>query len=297
MRAAQFAEYGGPEVVQVAEVAEPHPGPGTIRIAVKTAAVNPIDWKFRSGIVKVKSLPHRLGFEAAGVVDEVGDGVDGVEVGDEVFGSCSTGSFAEFAVLDAWAKKPPNMPWTEAAGVTMGAETAARALRVIGVTDGSTLVINGASGGVGSSGVQLAVARGIRVIGVAGASNHAYLRELGAQPVLYGEGLVERIRALAPDGVDFAFDVSGSGVIPELIELTGTPDHVVTIADYGAGKYGVTVSTGGERSWDALQTVADLYQKDAWKVEVQQVFTLEETGAAQAISQAGHVRGKLIIEV
>jgi NADPH:quinone reductase-like Zn-dependent oxidoreductase len=179
----------------------------------------------------------------------------------------------------------------------MAAETAARAFATVGVTPGSTVVINGASGGVGSAAVQLAVARGVRVIGVAGRANVEYVRALGAQPVVYGDGMVDRVREVAPDGVDFAVDIAGSGVIPQLVELTGDPARVVSIADFTAPQYGAKVTGGSEgRSWEALAEAADLYRRGTFQVEVQQVFPLADAAAAHRVSEGGHVRGKLVLD-
>lgn len=297
MRAMQFAEYGGPEVLRLVEIAEPHPQPGRIRIAVRAAAVNPADWKYRSGIMTVKTLPRTPGSDVSGVVDEVGDGVVDVRVGDEVFGSTLAG-YAEFAVLSAWTAKPAAMSWAQAAAVPLAAETSARAFATIGVADGSTLLINGASGGVGSAAVQLAVARGIRVIAVAGEANRSYLTELGAEAVAYGGDLVERVRSIAPAGVDYAVDVAGSGVLPALIELTGNPATVVSIADFSAPELGAKATSGAAgRHWEVLAQVARLFQAGRFRVEIQQVFPLSAAGAAQALSQQGHVRGKLVLDV
>ena len=190
-----------------------------------------------------------MGHEAAGVVDELGEGVTDVAVGDRVFGFSAEGAAqAELAVLSYYAPIPPSLDFPGAAALPAAIETATRALDQLGVGSGSTLLINGASGSVGSAAVQLAVVRGARVIGTASPANHEYLRSLGAEPVAYGEGLVERVRALAPDGVDVALDVAGSGVLPELIELAGGPEHVVTIADFaGAREHGVTVQQRGRR--------------------------------------------------
>src|SRR3954452_15124795 len=227
MKAVSFAEYGGPEVLQVNDVDEPEPGPGQIRIAVRAAGVNPIDWKIRSGAMS-QSMPLELpaidAREAAGVVDAVGPDVEGVAVGDEVFGFASGGAAAEKALLSAWAAKPRNVSFEEAAGLPVAVETSIRVFTLLGgVGDGDTIVIDGAAGGVGVAAVQLAVARGARVIGTASEGNHDFLRSLGAEPTTYGAGMVERIRALAPDGVDLAFDTAGKGAIPDLIELTGDP--------------------------------------------------------------------------
>ncbi|WP_111768208.1 NADP-dependent oxidoreductase [Nakamurella deserti] len=298
MRAVRFDEYGGPEVLVVEDVPEPHPGPGRIRVAVRAAGVNRVDSKYRAGIMTVKSLPYIPGTDVSGVVDEIGDGVTGVTVGDEVFGATPKGGYAEFAVLTAWAAKPASMSWVEAAAVPLAAETAARAFAVVDVPDGVTVVVNGASGGVGSAAVQLGVARGMTVVGVAGPANHAYLRELGALPVGYGDGLVGRVRELVPAGVAAALDIAGSGVLPELIALTGDPATVVSVADFSAPEHGAKATGGAEgRRWDVLPVVADLHRRGRFRVSVQQVFPLAEAAAAQAISELGHVRGKLVLEI
>ena len=164
---------------------------------------------------------------------------------------------------------------------------------------GSTLLINGASGSVGSAAVQLAVVRGARVIGTASPANHEYLRSLGAEPVAYGEGLAERVRALAPDGVDVALDVAGSGVLPELIELAGGPEHVVTIADFGgAQEHGVRFSSGDAgRAVHALAEIGELIESGRFSLPVAQTFPLADVAEAHRVSEQGHVRGKLVLLV
>src|SRR6185436_13586593 len=232
VKAARFRRFGGPEVLEIVDLPDPHPGPGQVRITVRAAGVNPSDWKKRKGLMNGE-LPQTLGYEAAGVVDELGAGVTDVAVGDRVFGFSAEGAAqAELAVLSHYAPIAPSLDFPGAAALPAAIETATRALDQLGAGAGSTLLINGASGSVGSAAVQLAVVRGLRVIGTASPANHDYLRSLGAEPVAYGEGLAGRIRALAPDGVDVALDVAGSGVLPELIELAGGPEHVVTIADF-----------------------------------------------------------------
>ena len=245
MKAVRFNQFGAPEVLEIVDLPDPHPGPGQVRIAVRAAGVNPSDWKKRKGLMDGE-LPQTMGHEAAGVVDELGEGVTDAAVGDRVFGFSAEGAAqAELAVLSYYAPIPPSLGFPGAAALPAAIETATRALDQLGVGSGSTLLINGASGSVGSAGVQLAVVRGARVIGTASPANHDYLRSLGAEPVAYGEGLAGRVRALAPDGVDAALDVAGSGVLPELIELAGGPEHVVTIADFGgAQQHGVTFSSG-----------------------------------------------------
>jgi NADPH:quinone reductase-like Zn-dependent oxidoreductase len=202
MKAARFSQFGGPEVLEIVDLPDPHPGPGQVRIAVRAAGVNPSDWKKRKGLMD-PGLPQAMGYEAAGVVDELGEGVADVTVGDRVFGfSAEEGTQAELAVLSWYAPIPPSLGFAGAAALPAAIETATRALDQLGVGNGSTLLINGASGSVGSAAVQLAVVRGARVIGTASPASHEYLRSLGAEPVAYGEGLAGRVRALAPGGVD-----------------------------------------------------------------------------------------------
>jgi len=221
MKAVRFSRFGGPEVLEIVDLPDPHPGPGQVRIAVRAAGVNPSDWKKRQGLMD-EDLPQTLGYEAAGVVDEVGEGVTDVAVGGRVFGFSEEGAAqAELAVLSYYAPVPPSLGFPGAAALPAAIETATRALDQLGVGTGSTLLINGASGSIGSAAVQLAVVRGARVIGTASPANHDYLRSLGAEPVAYGEGLAGRVRALAPGGVDAALDVAGSGILPELIGLAG----------------------------------------------------------------------------
>lgn len=245
MRKICFAEFGGPEVLQLVEAEEPHAGPRRIRIAVRAAGVNPVDWRIREGQVlgaHPVELPAGVGLDAAGVVDEVGEGVEGVEVGDCVFGE-GADTYAEFAVLSAWARMPVGLTFDEAAGYPSVVETALRIIREVGVRPGQTLLVSGASGGVGSAVLQIARERGITVIGTAGAANQDYLRGLGALATTYGEGWVERVRHLGR--VDAALDLAGSGVIRELVELTGDSRKVVSIADLGAPQLGVPVLRRG----------------------------------------------------
>jgi NADPH:quinone reductase-like Zn-dependent oxidoreductase len=179
-------------------------------------------------------------------------------------------------------------------------ETATRTLDLLAVGDGTTVVINGAAGGVGSAAVQIAVARGARVIGTASPNNHDYLRSLGAEPTTYADGLAERIRKLAPDGVDAALDAAGGGALAALVEATGDPQHVVTIADFAsAGKAGVMASGGSQaaRATHALHDVTELIASGKFNLPVAQTFPLEHIGEAQRISEEGHVRGKLIVLV
>jgi NADPH:quinone reductase-like Zn-dependent oxidoreductase len=298
MKALQFSEYGDPEVLTIADVPEPHAGPGQIRIAVKAASVNPVDWKTRSGMYAGGTPldgPRGLGFDAAGVVDEVGEGVTGVAVGDDVLGSGSN-TQAEFAVLDAWAPKAPQIDWAVAGAVGVVGETAERVLRLLDVKAGDTLFIDGGAGGVGAVAAQMAVARGARVIASAGQDNQDYLRQIGVTPVLYGPGLVDRVRAVAGAKIDAVLDVAGKSPIEDLISLAPEPSQVVSIANFRAAEAGARVTGGGPDSqpMKAMAEVAELLEQNKLVIKVQ-TFPLERAAEAHRISQAGHVRGKLVL--
>jgi len=299
VKAVRFSRFGGPEVLEIVDLPDPHPGPGQVRIAVRAAGVNPSDWKKRQGLMD-EELPQTLGYEAAGVVDELGEGVAGVAVGARVFGLSAEGAAqAELALLSYYAPVPPSLDFPAAAALPSAVETATRALDQLGVGSGSTLFINGASGSVGSAAVQLALVRGARVIGSASAANHDYLRLLGAEPVTYGEGLAGRVRALAPGGVDVALDVAGSGALPELIGLAGGVGHVVTLADFvGAREHGVRFSSGDAgRAVHALGEIGELIESGQFTPPAVQAFPLAEVAEAHRMSEQGHVRGKLVLLV
>jgi NADPH:quinone reductase-like Zn-dependent oxidoreductase len=297
MKAARFRQFGGPEVLEIADLPNPHPGPGQVRIAVRAAGINPSDTKKRQGLMD-DELPQTLGYEAAGVVDELGEGVVDAAVGDRVFGLSDEGAAqAELAVLAFYVPIPLSLDFAGAAALPSAVETATRALDQLGVENGSTLLINGASGNVGSAALQLAVVRGAHVIGTASPANHEALRGLGAEPISYGEGLVEWVRTLAPDGVDRALDVAGSGVLPELIELAGGPQRVVTIADFiGAREHGVRFSSGDAgRALYALADIGALIEAGRFCLPVAKTFPLTEIAEAHRASESGQLRGKLVL--
>lgn len=298
MRALQFTAYGDPEVLEWADAPEPHAGPGQIRVAVRAASVNPIDWKTVAGALaggEPLPGPGYLGYDAAGVVDEVGDQVAGVSVGDEVFGR-GMPTQAEYAVLDSWAVKPPSVDWAVAAAAGVAGETAERGLRLLGVAAGGTLFIDGGAGGVGAVTVQMALARGAKVIASAGQANQDYLREIGATPVRYGEGMAARVEAAAGGKVQAVFDVAGKTPIEDLISLTPEPSQVVSIANFTAGQAGARVSGGGGDShpMQALAQVAELLAQNKLVIKVQ-TFPFDRAADAYRISQGGHVRGKLVL--
>ncbi len=298
MRAVTFDEYGEPEVLHLAQVPEPHAGPGQIRISVEAAGVNPIDWKIRAGmlteVIKL-TLPAVPGYDAAGVVDEVGEDVVGVAVGDRVFGQ-GNGVTAEKAVLTSFAAVPASLTTTEAAALPMPSETAARVLDLLDLHPGALVVIDGAAGGVGTAAVQIAVARGYTVVGTASEANHDYLRTLGAIPTTYGEGLADRVHALVDQPVAGGIDLVGHGGVPDLVALTGDPARVVTIADYGAGAQGVQVTTGSSAFY-AFGEVARLVDEGKFAVTIDEVVPWGEAARAHARSQGGHVRGKIVLAV
>lgn len=297
MRAVQYERYGGPEVLEIAEVEEPHPAAGQVRIRVHAAGVNAADWKFREGLFtggEPLDAPAGVGLDAAGTVDELGDGVTGVAVGDRVFGS-GPSTFAEHAVLTAWAAMPHHLSFEEAAATPVPFDTAVRALAAVGAKEGDTLVISGAAGGVGTAAIQLARARGLIVIGTAGAANQAYVEALGAIPTTYDDGWVGRVRELAVAEVNVALDAAGAGVIPQLIELTGDPAKVVSVADYSATELGAQFTSGGGDTRAALEEAARLFETGGLRMIVERTFPLDETPEAQRLSKLGHGRGRTVI--
>ncbi|WP_432837239.1 NADP-dependent oxidoreductase [Dactylosporangium sp. CA-092794] len=299
MKALQYSEYGPSSVLEVVDLPEPQPPAGKVRIVVRAVGINPFDWKVRKGLFgdttpsRLPVVPHS---DVAGVVDAVGEGVTGVAVGDEVFGIAVGGGAAERAVLRFWAAKPAGMSFAEAAGLPNVVETAGRALDLLGVEKGQTLVVNGAAGGVGIAAVQLAVARGAAVIGTASERNHEFLRSLGATPVTYGPGLPDRVRAVAPGGVDVALDTAGRGAVADLITLTPAPAAVVSIADFDAPRLGARVTDGSEgRAWQTLAEAAALFAEGRFTMPVERTFPLAEAAAAHDLSESGHVRGKVVL--
>ncbi|MEU9343532.1 NADP-dependent oxidoreductase [Streptomyces sp. NPDC048278] len=300
--AVQFSEYGTTERLRVVDVTPPAPGPGQVRLAVRAAGVNPVDWKILQGAMREQiplTLPASLGSDVAGVVDAVGEGVTGTEVGDEVLGTSLTPSYAQFALADpaALVARPGTVPW-HVAGVLAGAGgTAWAVLERLKVTEGETVLIHAAAGGVGTFAVQLAVARGARVIGTAGEPRHGLLRELGALPVTYGPGLVERVLAIAPGGVDAVVDASGRGEIPDSIELAGGPERVLTLVAFDAAGTGVQIHAGGAAGQGvrALREILGLIQDGRLRVPVARTYGLTEAAAALEASRTGHVAGKIAL--
>jgi NADPH:quinone reductase-like Zn-dependent oxidoreductase len=297
----QFSEYGNTDVLRVVDLPALSPDPGQVRIAVRAAGINPIDWKTMQGLMLEEftlTLPAGLGSDVAGVVDQVGAEVSEFHVGDEVMGASLTPSFAESALADpaSLIKKPAAIEWELAGSVAGAGATAYAVLNKLGVHDGDTLLIHAAAGGVGTFAVQLAVARGARVIGTASQSNFDYLRSMGAEPVAYGDGLVDRVRAIAPRGVDAVLDASGRGEIPLSIELAGGPERVLTLVAFDAAPTGIQIHIGGPGSelGTALQQIATLIEQGRLTVPWRS-YPLAQTAAALEASQSGHLHGKIVI--
>jgi NADPH:quinone reductase-like Zn-dependent oxidoreductase len=302
MRAAQFRQFGGPEVLEIVDLPDPHPGPGQVRVVVHAAGINATEWKLRQGLLSFGAeLPQTTGRDVAGVVDEVGEGVTDVAAGDRVFGVSDDGAgAAEFALLTFRALIPPQLGFVDAAALPVALETATRGLDQLGVKAGGAVLINGASGGIGSTAVQLAAARGARVIGTASAANQDYLSLLGAEPVTYGEGMAGRVRALAPDGVDAALDVAGNGILPQLIDLAGGPRNVVTLADFaGSEEHDVRFSNGfaDGHAFHSLAEIGELIGTGRFWLPVDRTFPLAGIAEAHRISEHGHVRGRLVLVI
>lgn len=301
MKAIIFDRFGGTEVLREADIEIPQPGPGQVRVRVRAAGVNALDGKIRSGALQSvfpTALPAVPGLEFAGTVDALGEGVRDVRVGDEVLGWSDTGSYAEYALATTVAAKPVGLDWAHAVALPVAGETAERALNLLGVGAGDTVLIHGAAGAVGTLAVQLATARGARVIGTAGATNQDYVTSLGATATLYGEGLVERVRSLAPDGVDAVLDVAGKGALEDSVSLRGGTERIVTLADFRAHQLGVAFADGPqERSAERLAALAEAAATGKLVTTVAAVHPLARAGAAQEVSDGGHVRGKLALTV
>ncbi|UUU19106.1 NADP-dependent oxidoreductase [Streptomyces sp. DSM 40750] len=306
MRAVVARRYGGPEALELMEIDKPESGAGSVLIRVKAAGVNPVDWHVVAGhlnsILEV-SLPLVPGFDVAGVIEAVGPGVTEFSVGDEVFGYVRTeqvrhGTYAELvaAPVHTLARKPASLTWHQAAGLPLVGLTALQSLSRVGARSEETVLVHAAAGGVGSVAVQIAVARGARVIGTAGERNHEFLRSLGAEPVVYGDGLAERVRELAPEGVDAAVDCVGGDAVAVSQELLKDPSRVASIVDPDVAR------RGGHQVWtqpdpSELAALASLADAGGLTVHIDRVLPLSEAAEAFRLSQTGRVRGKIVLEI
>jgi NADPH2:quinone reductase len=304
--------FGGPEVLSVIDQPVPAPGPGEARIRVRAIGTNPVDYKSYSGQYGADParLPLRVGSEAAGVVTAVGPGAAGpagqVVVGDEVIAFRAPGAYAAELVVAASAlvPRPATLDWPQASGLLLTGVTAWHALTAAGVGDGDTVLVNGASGGVGLMAVQLAVLRGAQVIATASPVNHDLLRTLGAIPVAYGPGLADRVRAAAPGGVRAALDLVGTDeAVDTSLALVPDRGRIATIAAFGRGpELGIKVLGGapgadpGTEVRDAARLeLARLAGEGALSVLVSQTFPLAQAAEAHMALRAGHVTGKIAL--
>lgn len=296
MRAYGFTDIGGPDKEAFLDVPVPRPGPDELLVRVRAAGVNPGDWKVREGKHGHRG-PTVLGREVAGTVVAVGPGVTGFAVGDEVFGGCPNmvGGWAEQALTIASfsAQRPNGVSPAAAAALSVAAATAFDALKQFSLPVGSTLLVNGAGGGVGIPAIQLA--QGLRVIGVASPAKHELLTRFGAVPVAYGAGVVERVRAVAPRGVDGVFDMAGGDALRTVAGLLDDPSRLTSFADKP-----LAVKLGGfevvrDRSTAVLAELARLVQAGALDPHVTDVRPLSDAQAALAVVEQGHATGKVVL--
>jgi NADPH:quinone reductase-like Zn-dependent oxidoreductase len=309
-RAVVAPAYGGPEVLTVVDVDPGEPGPGEVLLEVRAAGVNPADWKGVSGQwgTDPTRLPLRLGYEAAGVVLAVGAdvGPDVAAVGDEVVAHPAPGAYADRLVVRASSvvRKPRTLPWPEAGGLLLAGSTAAHCVAATGVGPGDTVLVHGASGGVGAMVAQLAMVRGARVIGTASPRNHDRVEALGAVPVAYGPGLADRVRAVAPAGVQAAVDTSGTDEALDVsVELVADRRRVATIVGFGRGaELGVLLlgSGPGAEPGTAVRAAARpelvrLAAEGRIDVTVGATFPLEAAAEAHRVGIAGGAGGKIVL--
>lgn len=305
MKAITYSSYGDPSVLTLTELPDPKVGPGEVRIAVRAASVNPVDWNIMAGYLDslmTVTFPVVPGWDVAGVVEAVGPDTPEFQVGDEVMAYgrrdwVQAGSFAEKMTLPArtLARKPAGIGFEQAASIPLAGLTAHQTLTRLGVTKGSTVLVHGANGGVGSFAVQIAAGLGARVIGTASERNHDRVRELGAEPVAYGEGLPERVRALAPEGVDVVVDYVGD-VLEQTLAVLAEGGRHGSIADPAV------LGQGGEYFWvrpDAadLDHLAGLVDAGTLRVDVDRSFPLEQAADAFRASMEGHTSGKIALTI
>ncbi len=306
MKAIATDGYDGPDGLRLTDRPDPKVAPDQVLVRVRAAGVNPVDWKAASGgldpIYEV-NFPLIPGWDVAGTVEGVGLDATEFAVGDEVMGyvrkdALQHGTYAELvaAPVRTLARKPASLSWEQAAGLPLAGLTAHQALNRIGVQSGETVLVHAASGGVGSQAVQIAVALGARVIGTASERNHDFLRGLGAEPVVYGEGLADRVRELAPEGVDAALDFVGGDAVDVSQQVLKRPERVASVVDPGVR------DKGGHHVWvrpDAagLTALGDLADTGRLTVHVDRVLPLAEAAQAWRLNQEGRTRGKIVLRV
>lgn len=307
MKALVYSEFGGADRFEITDRELPHIGPDTLLVRVVAAGINPVDYKVREGYLRGlidTQLPAVPGWDVAGIVEQTGLDTPEFAVGDAVLAYARAdvvqhGSVAEYLpvpVRTATAK-PEGLSFEKAAALPLTGLTALQTIERTGVREGQTVLIHGAAGGVGSFGVQLARLRGARVVGTASAANHDYLRELGAEPIEYGDGLVDAARALAPEGYDVIIDYAGGTSLNSVPELLAEGGTVISIADARA-----RTEFGGQYAWvrpDAAQLgeLAQLAADGTLRVEIAATYPLDEAAAAFTELEQGHTRGKIVVTV
>ena len=306
MKAAVYHSFGGPEVLDVVEVPEPKMFADQVRIRIKATALNPADLVFQAGVVDAlvdSFFPVIPGWDVAGIVAEVGNGTTGFKPGDEVIGFVRGavqrhGTYAEQIAAEPrqLARKPANLDWGQAAGLPLVGLTAYQAVvHVLDVREGETLLVHGAAGGVGHLAVQIAAARGASVIGTASEPNHSYLRSLGAEPVTYGDGLADRVRALAPSGVDAVLDTAGRGGLA-ITRRIGTAD-VRAASVTNSNEHPGTMQVFAYLDQADLEALVELVDAGKLSVHVARSFPLDQAADAQRLLAEGHSGGKIVLTV
>ena len=305
-RAVIYQSFGGPEVLELSDVPEPHAGPGQIRIKVAAAGLNPMDW----GIVRRPDLaaqfgvtvPAGFGFDFAGVVDEAGEGVTDYGVGDRVYGGAMAKAVADHIVMpvepqgsDSMSHTPVGISDEVAATLPVAGHTTMAGLAKLGLHSGDTVLVGGAAGGVGIFVVQMARLAGARVIGTASEATFDFLRGLGAEPVAYGPGLEDRVREMAPDGITAAIDLFGLETLEAAVSLGVAPERITTIAAGPTPPHGVRASWGGEAGPEELVAITDAIQAGQVTVPIAATFPIEEIHDAVELQASRHAHGKVVI--
>ena len=300
MKAFGYQTYGGPEIQEFLELEVPAPLADELLVEVKAAGVNPVDWKIRSGAYGGGDLPAVLGVEVSGVVRAVGQDAQGFAVGDEVFGTVATGSggYAEWTLLSApaTAHKPPHVSFTDAAALPVAAATAYDGVIQLELSPGQTLLINGIGGGVGVAAAQIARDLDINVVGTASEAKRPFIEALGATVIVYGSGVADRVRQILPDGVDAIFDLAGGDALRDVASLLGDRTKLISAGDPSVSELGGHM-VERDRTSRVLDIVAAMVADGKLDPKVEDVLPLDKAADALAAVEAGHARGKVVIQV
>ncbi|MCK9916753.1 MULTISPECIES: NADP-dependent oxidoreductase [Microbacterium] len=306
MKSVQIVSWGATDDLEVRDIPTPEAGAGQVRVKVQATGLNPVDWK----IIEVMQdkpggygahivLPSGNGNDYAGVVDQVGEGVTGVSVGDAVFGGSRYFAQAEYVVVDAGSviPIPDGLTVAQAGGLDIVGRTAVASVRQVAPQAGETVLVSAAAGGVGVIAAQLVRLAGARVIGTASPANHGYLTELGIEPVAYGDGLVERLRELAPEGIDAVLDNQGRATLEAAVELGVPTGRINTIAEHSfAAQHGISSVGGAKADNKDLAELAGRIAAGEILFPIDSVYPLDQVTAAYAHLKAGHLRGKVVLE-